>query len=208
MLGSTYNEELQKHSIISEKEERELINKLKSGDINVRNKLITSNLKLVLKIAHKYKNCGVEFDELVCEGNKGLTTAAMKFNPKMNNKFSTYAYFWIKQAIIESIHRTLQWDARSVNNVMNVETYNDVDLSVDMTEFSQLNEKKTKMVLKLIDGLPKRDCDIVKHYFGLSGFSELNTIEISKKYKMTAMRVSNIIDDSLRKIRCMVLEKI
>ena len=91
---------------------------------------------------------------------------------------------------------------------MNVETYNDVDLSVDMTEFSQLNEKKTKMVLKLIDGLPKRDCDIVKHYFGLSGFSELNTIEISKKYKMTAMRVSNIIDDSLRKIRCMVLEKI
>lgn len=201
-----YSKEIKKYKQLSEEEEKRLRKKLKNDDLEARDKLITSNLQLVLKLANRYKDRGVEFEELVCEGNKGLITATMKFNPKMDNKFSTYAYFWIKQAMLESIEKNNEWNPTSGENILNYNNYNDTLLVVDMTEFEDLDIKKAKTVLKLIDGLPKRESDIVKHFFGVSGFSALNTIEISKKYNITTMRVSTIIDESLRKIRCKVLE--
>lgn len=203
-----YSKEIKKYGLLSEEEEKCLRKKLKNEDLEARDKLITSNLQLVLKLANRYKDRGVEFEELVCEGNKGLITATMKFNPKMDNKFSTYAYFWIKQAMLESIEKNNEWNPTSNENVLNYNSYNDTMLSVDMTEFEDADIKKTKVVLNLIDGLPKRDSNIIKHFFGISGFSALNTIEISKKYNITTMRVSTIIDESLRKIRCKVLETI
>ena len=184
--------------------EKKLCKEMVGGNINSRNKLISSNLWLVVKLAMKYKNLGVDLDELISEGNKGLITATYKYDIEKDNKFSTYAYFWIKQGILSTIENNKKWNPLSKNNVLNYDDYGEQDLIVNMNEFE--DGYNINQILKMVDGLPKRDSSIVKHYFGLSGYTEMNTIELSEKYNISTMRVSSIIENSIRKIRCNMLE--
>lgn len=69
----------------------------------VRDALIESNLRLVLKIANDFIGRGLEWDDLVSEGNRGLVNAAGRFDPSRGAKFSTYSAWWIKQAIRQAI---------------------------------------------------------------------------------------------------------
>ena len=208
-----YGLDIRKYKLLDNNTEKKVCEEMVKGSLKSRNELITSNLTLVIKIAMRYKDMGVEIDELICEGNKGLITAATRFNPSLDNKFSTYAFFWIKQAIMASLDSNNQWSSLSNNNVLNYEEYNfynKKDLIVDMNEFEDEDGggRNLKEVIENIDNLPKRDGSIIRHYFGLSGYSELNTVELSEKYSISAMRVSNIIENSIRKIRCDVLENI
>lgn len=201
-----YGADIKKFKLLSLENEKKLCNEMANGNISSRNELITSNLNLVIKIAMQYRNRGVELDELISEGNKGLIIASMKFNPKFDNKFSTYAFTWIKQSILSAIETNNKWNPKSYDNVLNDDYYDEKDLSVDMTEFEcddSLND-----IIRRIDGLPKRDGTIMKHYFGLSGYGELNTIELSEKFNISTMRISSIIENSIRKIRCEMLENI
>ena len=68
-----------------------------------RDKLILSNLKLVQKIAHNYKNTGLDIEDLISEGNIGLVKAVEKFDPNNGSRFSTYATYWIRQAITRAL---------------------------------------------------------------------------------------------------------
>ena len=65
--------------------------------------LIEQNLRLVLKIANDFLGRGLPWDDLVSEGNRGLMSAAKKFDPKRGTKFSTYSAWWIKQAIRQAL---------------------------------------------------------------------------------------------------------
>ena len=70
--------------------------------------LIESNLRLVLKIANDFLGRGLPWDDLVSEGNRGLMTAARRYNPRRGAKFSTYSALWIKQAIRQAIAEQAQ----------------------------------------------------------------------------------------------------
>ena len=70
--------------------------------------LIESNLRLVLKIANDFLGRGLPWDDLVSEGNRGLMTAARRYNPERGAKFSTYSALWIKQAIRQAIAEQVQ----------------------------------------------------------------------------------------------------
>src|ERR1039458_7163387 len=85
--------------LISVQEEIILANKIKKGDNEAREKLIKSNLRLVIKIACEYTNYGLPLIDLIAEGNVGLMKAADRFDPKHKCKFSTYMAWWCKQAI-------------------------------------------------------------------------------------------------------------
>ncbi len=85
--------------MLSPEEEKEVTKKVADGDQKAREKLIRSNLRLVVSIAKEYVNRGLSFLDLIEEGNLGLIRAVEKFDPSTGYKFSTYATWWIKQAV-------------------------------------------------------------------------------------------------------------
>lgn len=84
---------------MSPEEEKEITRRVAEGDEKAREKLIRSNLRLVVSIAKEYINRGISFLDLIEEGNLGLIRAVQGFDPSTGYKFSTYATWWIKQAI-------------------------------------------------------------------------------------------------------------
>jgi RNA polymerase primary sigma factor len=85
--------------LVTREEECILAKLIQSGDMEAREKLIRANLRLVVKIAHDFKGIGLPLQDLVSEGNIGLMRAAEKFDPEKGAKFSSYAAWWIKQAM-------------------------------------------------------------------------------------------------------------
>ena len=84
-------------------EERDLSRRAREGDHAARKRLIESNLRLVISIAKKYRGRGVSFEDLIQEGNAGLIKAVERFDPALGNRFSTYATWWIRQAITRAV---------------------------------------------------------------------------------------------------------
>ena len=99
-------DEAAKHSLLTAEEELELGRRIAQGDKNAKERLIASNLRLVISIAKKYIGNGIPLEDLVQEGNIGLIKAADRFDYTKGNKFSTYATWWIRQAIQRSIADT------------------------------------------------------------------------------------------------------
>lgn len=91
------------NKLLTPKEEIEIAKRIKNGDENAKNELIEANTRLVISIAKRYVNRGVPLQDLIQEGNLGLIRAAEKFDYKLGNKFSTYATWWIRQAITKAI---------------------------------------------------------------------------------------------------------
>lgn len=95
-----YLEEIKKFPVLTETEENELALKwYNDGDIEAAQKLVTSHLRLVAKIAMQYRGYGLPMIDVISEGNIGLMTAVKKFDPRMGNRLSTYAMWWIKATI-------------------------------------------------------------------------------------------------------------
>lgn len=95
----TYLKEISQIPLITPEEEIKLSKQIKRGSAAAREKMIKANLRLVVKIAHDYTGLGLALLDLISEGNIGLMKAVERFDAKYGNKFSTYAAWWIKQAI-------------------------------------------------------------------------------------------------------------
>jgi RNA polymerase primary sigma factor len=98
-----YLREIGRIPLLTRDEEIELAQKTEAGDMRAKDKLTSSNLRLVVSIAKKYIGRGMSFLDLIQEGNKGLIRAVEKYQWKKGFKFSTYATWWIRQAITRAI---------------------------------------------------------------------------------------------------------
>ena len=98
-----YLREIGKIPLLTYEEELDLAKKIEAGDMRAKSKLIESNLRLVVSIAKRYVGRGMLFLDLIQEGNMGLIKAVEKFDYTKGYKFSTYATWWIKQAITRAI---------------------------------------------------------------------------------------------------------
>ena len=94
-----YLDEISRYSLLTFEEEMELAEKIAGGDMTSRQRLINSNLRLVVKLARAYRVTGVSLLDLIQEGNLGLIKAAERYDYHKKVRFCTYAAWWIKQAI-------------------------------------------------------------------------------------------------------------
>ena len=105
-----YLREIQKTKLLSADDEKDLASRIAKGDKTARDKMIESNLRLVVKIAKRYINRGLPFLDLIEEGNMGLIKAVERFKLSKECRFSTYATWWIRQ----SIERALVNQSRTI----------------------------------------------------------------------------------------------
>ena len=126
--------------LLNAAEERELSTRSREGDEEARARLIESNLRLVISIAKKYRGRGMLFEDLIQEGNAGLIKAVERFDPSLGNRFSTYATWWIRQAVTRAVAdhaRTVRLPAHVVDAVFRLrraESELSTELGRDATE--------------------------------------------------------------------------
>ena len=102
-IVKAYLNEIGQYPLLTREEEYELATLIKEGDLKAREKFINSNLRLVVSIARRYIGRGLDFLDLIQEGNLGLINAVNKFDSNKGFKFSTHATWWIRQAITRAI---------------------------------------------------------------------------------------------------------
>ena len=98
-----YLREIGKIPLLNGEEELALANRVVAGDKRAKDKMAEANMRLVVSIAKRYSGRGLDFLDLIQEGNTGLLRAVEKFDPDKGFKFSTYATWWIRQAITRAI---------------------------------------------------------------------------------------------------------
>ncbi|MGH3148359.1 MAG: sigma-70 family RNA polymerase sigma factor [Rubrobacter sp.] len=98
-----YFARIDKGELLTHAEEVDLSMRAKAGDKRARQRLIEKNLRLVVSVAKKYRGQGLPFGDLIQEGNIGLMKAVEKFDPDRGFRFSTYATWWIRQAVQRAV---------------------------------------------------------------------------------------------------------
>jgi RNA polymerase primary sigma factor len=132
-----YFKEIRKSTILTQKEEIELAKKIKKGNQNAINKLVNANLKFVVSIAKEYQGQGLPLSDLINEGNYGLIKAATRFDHKKGFRFISYAVWWIKQSIIQSLNenaRVVRLPANVINKLSK--------LNKEISKFELENERE------------------------------------------------------------------
>ena len=102
-LLSLYLSDIAKVPLLTAEQEQELARRVQAGDADAERQLIEANLRLVVRVARRYLNRGLSLLDLIEEGNLGLLHAVTKFQPGRGTRFSTYAVWWIRQAVARAL---------------------------------------------------------------------------------------------------------
>tara|TARA_R110002050_G_scaffold34397_1_gene86760 strand:+ start:2899 stop:3741 length:843 start_codon:yes stop_codon:yes gene_type:complete len=117
---SNYFNEIRKTSLITPEEEVELAIRIKDGDQKALNKLVESNLKFVISVAKEYQGQGLTLGDLINEGNLGMVKAASRFDHTRGFRFISYAVWWVRQSIKQSLNdnsRTIRLPSNIINKL-------------------------------------------------------------------------------------------
>jgi RNA polymerase primary sigma factor len=134
---SSYLREVRKIDLLTPEEEVELTKKVAEGDKRALDKLVNSNLRFVISVAKEYQGQGVPLVDLISEGNYGLIKAATKFDHTKGFRFISYAVWWVKQAILQS----LSDDSRTVRLPVNI-TNQLSKIRREIAQFEQENQRQ------------------------------------------------------------------
>ena len=215
-----YYDDLKKYRPLTKAKERRLLKKCKKGNLKAKNEILESNLRFVFDIARHYTGRGVPISELISDGNMGLLRAIEKFDESKDVKFISYAVWWIRQAMLESIKKI------NAINFVEIEPNTDNDVSMDKklieddeddtyfnNDFSNENDEKESeikigqknIVIKLLNVLDERERDVIESYYGINDKKELTLTDIGKKYNLSSERVRQIKKKGLMKLRTEML---
>ena len=156
-----YRTKLNSYDLLTFEQERELLKRAQTGDIEARNELMMHNMRLVKSIAGHYTCAGLDSDDLISIGSMGLIPAIEKFDLTSTHKFSTYATYWIKQ----SIRREIINQNRAVRIPANVqETYNKIRKATEALRQALGHEPAKHQVAKAV-GLTAKEVEEITSFF-------------------------------------------
>jgi RNA polymerase primary sigma factor len=212
-----YFKDLRKLDTISGDEQTDLAIKAKGGDQRAMNRLVESNLRFVLSIAKEYSWSGIPLEELSSEGNIGLIKAVGKFDETKGVKFISYAVWWIRQSIMQSVYEngnTVRLPINKINNIGKInkasdKLYQKLDREPTIQEIvgaTELTEKEVKISVNdamsyvSIDDKIKEDSDSE-----IGDFIPGETMDdIDKKINLNSLKeeINSVFEDlSNREIR-------
>lgn len=152
---ASYIKEISKFPMLSAEEEVDLADKFKNGDVAAAQKLVTSHLRLVVKMAFSFRHYGLPLTDLISEGNLGLMQAVKKFEPSKGFRLATYAMWWIKATIQEYIMHS--WSIVKVGTS-----------SAQKKLFFNLNKIKNKLRKADSEYLSEMDMDTISKQLNVS----------------------------------------
>lgn len=194
---------------LSEEEEKYFISQAENGSDYAQQKLIEHNLRLVIFIAKKYENTGIEFEDIVSIGSVGLIKAVRTFHSDKNIKLATYASRCIENEILMqlrkstrvkkeiSLEQPLSQDKEgNVLSLSDTLASDDEDLDHELI----LSDEK-KAIWNVMNGLAKREREIMLLRYGLEGQEELTQKEIADKMGISQSYISRIEKKVLYKMK-------
>lgn len=229
-----YFKEIEKvSSPLTRKEEQALAVRIQSGDTSAVNEIVLHNLKFVVLLANKFIGMGINIDDLIQEGNRGLIEAAKRFTPDKDSKFITYAQFWIRKYLNESIvehGRTVrlphnqeydiykqktkgEWEG----NLRNVELdkpigddgderFGDNFLYEDFVDPFEKQEQDKKLAY-FLSHLTPQEIEIIKLFYGLEQTDSLSTREVAKRVGLDEVKVNRMLKMARIKMRKAITKK-
>ena len=193
---------------LSIEEEQSYSEKLEEGDSGAREKLIVHNLRLVVYIAKKFENSGVNLDDLISIGTIGLIKAVNTFSPEKNIKLATYASRCIENEILMYLRKIAsQKMVVSLDEPLNVDWDGNELMLADVLgsegdeisrEIEEDDEKR--ILLKIIDDLPKREKTIIEMRFGLGEKEELTQKEVADIMGISQSYISRLEKRIIKKL--------
>ena len=166
-----YLREIGKIPLLNSEEEMDLARRIVEGDKKAKDKMAEANMRLVVSIAKRYSGRGLDFLDLIQEGNTGLLRAVEKFDPDKGFKFSTYATWWIRQAItraiadqartiripvhmVETINKLLRTQRRMTQELNREPTIEELSKELDM------EPEKIEYVIKIKQDISSLDAGV------------------------------------------------
>jgi RNA polymerase primary sigma factor len=205
-----YFKDVRKSIILTPNEEIKLAERIKEGDEKAVELLVNANLKFVISVAKEYQNQGLPLSDLISEGNYGLIKAAKRFDHEKGFRFISYAVWWIRQSILQSLNDNARM-VRLPANIINKITY----LNKEISKFEFLNERepvygeifdKDKEVMDLLY-FPK--CLSLNETINEDGdelielipnLDEENQLEIDNRVKDELQKTLSVLDDREKEI--------
>ncbi|MBR5201973.1 MAG: RNA polymerase sporulation sigma factor SigK [Clostridia bacterium] len=193
---------------LTAEEEQLLSEKLASGNEKAREKLIIHNLRLVVYIAKKFENSGVNIEDLISIGTIGLIKAVNTFSPEKNIKLATYASRCIENEILMHLRKIASQKVEiSLDEPLNTDWDGNELILADVlgSDGDEINreieeEDEKRILLKVIDTLPQREKEIIDMRFGLGEQPELTQKQVADKLGISQSYISRLEKRIIKKI--------
>jgi RNA polymerase primary sigma factor len=225
-LLAAYLKRIGRGRLLAKEEELTLARQARAGDEDTRRRLVEKNLRLVVSVAKRYRGMGLPFEELIQEGNIGLMTAVERFDPEMGDRFSTYATWWVRQAIGRAIAdkgRVVRLPVHAgekarktarVRNALSAQlgrepTYEEV--ASGLREFVEdegasempdgvIRQMENARLIEAIEGITDRERHVLVRRYGLDGQESATLAELGEELGTTRERVRQLQRNAERRL--------